>query len=474
MTTASAHAARIRSLERLRPAPASDGETLVGARAVFSRRQRWLLLAAFALIVILRLPAAWAHGRFQAEEGTVFLAYAWHFPWADALLRPFGGYLNLGANAPAVLTVQLVRSGILPLEHASYLTMGIALAFQLLPAVLILTGKAPWLSNRLAVVAALLILAIAPATEEVFFNTLHIQFHLALCVALILSFDVPAKRAARISYGVLLFLAPLCGPAAIVLLPLFALRALIDRDRARFSQLAVLAAGSLVQLSFFYGAAPFRHALDVHTISAALFVRLFLLPLTGVDLTNWAAAGIAASPYLTWTAAGASILLFGILAVIAARRRETTLWLLLAAGLIAAVSTRFGIFSVDRRNMFDVAIGERYEFVPLVLLGLSLIAMAARTHSRERFVWVVLVLLMLTNGALDYRKPAQQWSNGPNWAAEVRAWRGNRDYPMAVWPRGWTVDLSDRTHPCSPVRADRAGLNDPSYCESGWVAALYR
>ena len=51
------------------------------------------------------------------------------------------------------------------------------------------------------------------------------------------------------------------------------------------------------------------------------------------------------------------------------------------------------------RNMFDVAIGERYEFVPLVLLGLSLIAMAARTQSRERFVWVLLVLLMLTNGA---------------------------------------------------------------------------
>lgn len=51
-----------------------------GARTVFGPRQRWALLAAFALLVALRLPAAWAHGRFQDEEATVFLAYAWHRP----------------------------------------------------------------------------------------------------------------------------------------------------------------------------------------------------------------------------------------------------------------------------------------------------------------------------------------------------------------------------------------------------------
>lgn len=80
-------------------------------------------------------------------------------------------------------------------------------------------------------------------------------------------------------------------------------------------------------------------------------------------------------------------------------------------------------------------------------------------HSREKFVWVVLVLLMLTNGVLDYRKPAEQWSQGPNWAAEVRVWRSNRDYPLAAWPRQWTVDLSDWSHACSSLTAST--INPP-------------
>jgi hypothetical protein len=439
------------------------------ARPVFTTWQRCALLAAFALLLIMRLPAAWAHGRFQAEEGTVFLAYAWHFPWTEALFRSFAGYLNLGANAPAVLTVELVRSGILPLERAPYLTMGIALAFQLLPAVLILTGKAQWLQSRLATIAALLIIALAPASEEVFYNTLHIQFHLALCVALILALDVPAKWPSRIFNGTLLFLAPLCGPAAIVILPLFALRALIDRDRGRVGQFAMLAFGAAVQLMFFYGAAPFRHAPDVRTMSAALFVRLVLLPLTGLELTNWAARDIWASQSLMWAAAGASIVVFSILAATAARRRDGTIWLVLAGLGVAAVSIRFGIFSADARNMLDVAIGERYNYLPMVLLGLSLIAAATQSGS-ARLVWVLLVLLVLFNSALDYRKVAYQWIDGPDWAAEVRVWRANRNYQLATWPRQWTVDLSDRTHPCSRPDIPQAQPAEPRYCEGGWLA----
>jgi hypothetical protein len=187
-----------------------EGKLTVGARAVFSRRQRWALLAVFALIVAFRLPHAWAHGRFQDEEATVFLAYAWHHPWLDALFRPFAGYWNAAANTTTLLVAQLVRGGVLSLERAPYLTMGMALSSQLLPAILILTGRAQWLESRLAVITALLMIAITPATEEVFFNVMHIQFHLALCVALILALDLPRRRLVRIGYGMLLFLAPLC------------------------------------------------------------------------------------------------------------------------------------------------------------------------------------------------------------------------------------------------------------------------
>lgn len=450
-----------------RPDPAADRS------AMFSRAQRCALLFAFALIVAFRLPHAWAHGRFQDEEATVFFAYAWHFPWHDALFRSFAGYLNLTGNGIGLFAARVVRAGKLPLEYAPYLTMVISLGFQLLPAILILTGKAEWLARRSVALAALLIVAIAPATEEVFFNAANVQFHLALSVALILSLDVPATRAGRVSYGVLLFLAPLCGPGSIVLIPLFALRAFLDKDIERVKQLSLLAAAAALQLLVFYSASPLRHALDLRTVFAALFVRLFLLPVVGLDLTNWIALNLAGSPALPSAAAAAAIGLFGILIVGAWRRRAAIVWLVLAALLIATISTRFGIFSFDRRNMFDVTIGERYEFVPLVLLSLAAIAMAGQDAFRGRLVWVVIAVVILINAAFDYRKASPQWADGPNWAAEVHRWKEDATYAMSAWPQRWRVDLSPRSGNCSPVTADFRHSNEPRYCESGWLASFY-
>jgi hypothetical protein len=463
------------------PSPATtapNANTSFGAAAVFSVRERWGLLAAFALIVIFRLPNAWVHGRFQDEEATVFLAYAWHHPWLDALFRPFAGYWNLAASAATVLVVQLVKGGILPLERAPYVTMGIALAFQLIPVVLILTGRAQWLASRLAVIAALLMIAIAPATEEVFFNVLHIQFHLALCVALILALDVPWRRPARVGYGVLLFLAPQCGPAAIVMLPLFALRALIDRDFGRLTQLAALAAGAAVQLMLFYGPSPVRgHLTEPGTIAAAMFVRVIALPSLGIDATYDIADRIytshgAGSTLWLWFAV-AAILLFAVLIVVASQRRDAAIWLLLS-GLAIAAASLFGMVIIEPVHLFSVFASERYNFLPVVLLFLALVVLAMRPRVRGRGAFAVLCALMLFNGAVYYLKPLHTFSDGPSWRAEVRAWRSDRRHPMAVWPEPWTADLSDQTRPCTPPSRDLARSTDPRYCESGWIAGFYR
>jgi hypothetical protein len=456
-----------------------DGNASVGARAVFSVPERWGLLILFALIVIFRLPNAWVHGRFQDEEATVFLAYAWHHPWFEALFRPFAGYWNLGANSTTVLVAQLVKSGMLPLERAPYLTMGMALAFQLMPAVLILTGSAEWLANRLAVIASLLVIAIAPATEEVFFNVLHIQFHLALCVALILALDVPRRRAERVGYGALLFLAPLCGPGAIIILPLFALRALIDRDLTRLSQLGPLVAGATLQLLLFYGSSPLRgHVVDPVTVAAAMFVRLIALPLTGIGFANRAGqiafASQSAGGSLYTVFAAVTAVLFAVLIASAARRRDGAVWLALSALVIAVVSLSVGIVLVDRSDLFKVLRGERYNFLPLVLLGLSVVALAMRSPGWGRLIYGLLLSLMLVSGTIWYFRPSPEYSDGPFWRAQVQAWRADHDHPLAVWPRPWAADLSDRARACSPPTGDLARSTDPRYCESGWIAGFYR
>jgi hypothetical protein len=81
-------------------------DTSPGAAAVYSKSQRILLLAGFAVLLILRLPSAWWHGRLLGEEGTIFMAFAWHRPAGEALWRSFAGYLNLGANSTMVATLR--------------------------------------------------------------------------------------------------------------------------------------------------------------------------------------------------------------------------------------------------------------------------------------------------------------------------------------------------------------------------------
>ena len=461
--------------ERLRRwADAEPGaDDAVGAARVFSVRQRLALLAGFALLVILRLPLAWVQGRFLGEEGSIFLAFAWHRPALEALLRSFGGYLNLAANGATLLAARLVRGGMLPLESAPYLTMVTALLFQLLPAALILTGQARWLANRWAVLAALLIVAISPMTEEVFLNVLHIQFHLALCTGLILALEVPPRRSARIGYWTVLFVAPLCGPGAIVLLQLFALRALIERDRGRLAQTAVFAVGTALQLFVFFTPSPVRGAfLDPGALAAVMVVRLAALPYLTSGLAN-VLGTLTYNSYITggigwWAMVAASITYFGALMAVALRdRHDPAIWLLLSGLAIGAASFGGGMIAVDPYQWFSVGAGERYNFLPLVLLTLALIVIAMRQDGRFRRISATLVMLTLITGAIGFNQPIKAMRNGPSWRAEVAAWRADHDHPLVLWPQEWTADLSDRARPCTGVAAA-----DPAYCESVWLVQV--
>ncbi|WP_345169412.1 hypothetical protein [Sphingomonas daechungensis] len=468
-------------LNRLRAPPrpaAAVPDSPLGARSVFTVGQRWALFAAFTLLVALRLPDAWTHGRFQDEEATVFLAYAWHHPWLDALFRPFAGYWNLGANASTVLVAELVKGGVVSLERAPYITMTIGLAFQVLPGVLILTGKAQWLANRLAVVVALLMIAIMPATSEVSFNVLHIQFHLALCTGIILALDVPDSRLARASYQLLLFLAPLCGPGAIVLLPFFALRAFLDRDTGRAWQFGVLAVGAALQLLIFYGPSPVRgHPLNPALIPAVMLVRMIALPAVGIQLGNRVAMTIVDSllegGVLVWLASAATVALFAALVWKAAQRRDAAVWLVLSGLSISAVTFGVGMATLNPLSAFNIQGGERYNFLPLVLVGLALLVLAMRTEFR-RSIFAALCLLMLITGAYHYQLPLEDFAHGPSWPDEVRAWRADHNHPLAVWPRPWVADLSDEAQECLPPGPDPAHSTQPRYCESGWLAGFYR
>lgn len=447
------------------------------AGVIWPPHSRLLLLALFAALLVLRLPQAWLHGRFQNEEAAVFLAYAWHHPAGEALGRVFGGYLNLAANGITLVVAQLVRGGTLPLELAPRLTMLAGTAFQLIPAALLLWGRGRWLDSRWAVICGLLLLALAPMTEEVFANLLHIQYHLALAAGLILACDVPTGRVGQVACGLILLLGPLCGPGAIILLPLFALRTLLDRDPGRLIQALALAAGAAVQLLLFYSPSPLRgHLLDPATLAGVLFVRTVALPYLSAPVAEalgrqfhaaWQSGAVA-----WWLIAFVAIAWFATLALAAVRRLDAALWLVFAGLAIGSVTFGAGMLPVQTAQWFSPTSSERYNYLPMALLGLGMIALAQRQQGAYSALARRLAMLAPLAGALTFALPLAELASGPDWRAEVARWRADHDYHPQTWPAKWRADLSDETRPCSPPGV--IAPDDPEYCDGYWQALVKR
>jgi hypothetical protein len=444
------------------PAPSPSGAP------EFSVPTRLLLGVLFAALVCLRLPNVIWRGRFYAEEGAFFFAYAWHMPWERALWHPLGGYLNIVASGSTLLAKVLVERSWLPLEDAPYVTEAIALFFQTCPAILILSSRASWLRPRWAVVAALAILATPPLAEQVWLHTLHSQFHLAICAALILTTETGGALGLTLFRLALLLLGPLSGPASIVMLPFFAARSLVERSRGRWLQTAILAFGSAVQLGLFYSASGARsYHIDADVLAGVMFVRHAMLPLLGPVLTIPLAHDIrvlAGAGGMPWGIPLASALLFGGLALAALYRwREAAAWLLIPGLALAAVSYTGAIRAGP--SLLTVEFATRYAFAPQVLIGFALLALATSHRGRLSQICAIAVAWIVAIGLLSYFRPLDSVADGPDWRAEVAAWRADPQHRLAVWPKGWLADLAPTDARCS---RDPHAVDPPDFCDQYW------
>lgn len=403
---------------------------------------RLAVLTGFAVLVAARLPGLWPDGRLWAEEGVVYLARAWRAPWPDALFTVHTGYLNLPASLAATLALHLV-----PLEHAPQITVLLSFALQLLPAVLLASSGIAWLQDWRVLGAALLWLAVLPLADEVWLNSITSQFHVTLAVAILLAAPVCRGRARWLHRAVLL-LAPLCGPVAGTLLPLFALRAWLDCSRGRACQAALLLPALLVQLVVMLlhpepmrSVAPF----DLPMVLAAITGKQILLPLLGPTVANHLMMGVAAVFAAgRWQVAAmlAPMLWFGVGAWVARRSRDAaTRWLFVGGVAVMAISYAGALTPAGSRQLLILGFGLRYYFVPAALFGLAGFGAAAAGRAPERRLAGLLMAWLLLVGVAYFRLPQALMAHGPDWRQQVAEWRENPAHPLAIWPAGWVVRL---------------------------------
>jgi hypothetical protein len=397
------------------------------------------MLLGFVVLVACRMPNV-LRGRFWAEDGFFFLD-ALRLPLFEALTAPHTGYLNLVAS----LAGQAAR--LMPLEFAPVASCAVALAVQTLPALLLVTSRIPWLQSRTSLILALLLVATPPLSEEVWINAITGQYHLMLCVGLILAEDT-RKGTVRILHFGILAMASLAGPGSAFLIPLYAMRAWRDRAKVRGWQTLFLSAGALVQLAVLTThPEPNRHlGIEPDLLLAVVYVKHLLVPFLGrqaLDLSGplhslFVAGGTSLLPIVTVLGAGGA---FGF-ALWRSGNRESR-WLA-AGGLVMMILSYFGALD-GRTNLLGIHFGMRYTFAPQVLFELALLGVACTTWDRIRAAAGLAIVWLVIVGLYGFFRVSPEMASGPSWRAQVLERATEAGASIELWPRHMTIRLPPDT-----------------------------
>ena len=400
------------------------------------------ILAASALLILLRSPLLLLHGRVVAEEGTVYLQEAWLARPLDILLAVHQGYYSLLMNLLTMLNAKVV-----PLEWVGQVLTFSAAAILLLT--VFLAVECETFVDPLSRAMAAGICLLTPSIE-VWMTAEDCQFVLALAVALICLSDARRHKLMR---GGTLLLAAMSGPVSCVFTPMFLFRAWRERNVWRSLQAFVMLVCSAIQGSILLASVRTGGRNVTSLGKEAWFGPVLVLKIFAVEFFSRLGAFAAqrlAVPHPTpivclffW------IVFFGFMAIFVcmARAGGEAGWLCLSMALASLGFNYQGIS--DSRNI--ILIGAfRYFFTGSALFGLVLVVALARStaagQSRSRRLALLLASITLATGAID---AVGYWSRfqvcKPYWRTEVARWRQSGT-PLAVHPPDWgrTIHLSKK------------------------------
>ncbi|MBL8729448.1 MAG: hypothetical protein JNM25_13515 [Planctomycetes bacterium] len=408
-----------------------------GARGGFV----WVAAAvAIVLVVALRNPDLLTSPRFWGEEGELFYQPActgslWH-----ALTACPQDYYNLGCRLATLLALAV------PIERAPLVTTVFALLVQVLPGLLILRlaqqgAFRPWT----AAVAIAAVLLGSPMHETWLTSTSSAYYFLLAGAVTIVFYEALGLRATA---WCIALATGLSSTYAIGLLPFAAWLAVRQPSRGRTIATLLLLLGLLVQTVIYLtndsGVAR-TSDLPPAIAVAAFFAKVYVLPVGGLGVADrvgvelsWA---IYEERFWRWT----PLLLLPVVAMWAAvlASGSRTARQLFVCGHLLAVTALFGSLG-QKHELIGGLAGGRY-FVPISALHMLGTLEALRPRSRwwVRLLPAVFLGATLLQGVRQYFDLPPGFFQGPDWRAEVAAWRRDPSHAMATWPANahWRVRL---------------------------------
>jgi hypothetical protein len=406
-----------------------------------------LLLYAFVLVV--RAPWVLFEGRVWAEEGTVYLQYAWTHSFLDALVSPHLGYYYLVANAAGIVAAHV------PLEVAPCFMAAIGLLVQLIPAGLVLFTSIPGLATPARKGIALLLLLVVPANPEVYIISTGSHFMLCAATGLVLVSDT-GGRADRFWKRFVLLLGGLSGVVSTFLAPLFWVRWWRERQREPLIQASILTACALLQFVFVIQGVSNdeRHPRFNPTVMAgAAYAKFIVTPLAPVrpagrhlEQLRETLEQTGALPAWVLLVTGAGFAAF-LLCCLRSGNRAALMLAVAAIWLIVLASPGSREAVSEQKLTYHLTGALRYYYVPEVFFFLALLFATGPGTRLPRWagtlcgIWVGAALAM---GLVNFARAPLDWPQiffGPPWGAQVEQWHKDPSKPLELWPTGREMTL---------------------------------
>jgi hypothetical protein len=376
-------------------------------------------LGLLALALFLRKPDALLNPQLWAEDGSIFLVQNEQYG-LGAWFRPYMGYLHVIPRMVA-WAAGFAEPRWIPALYAGA-------AFGICGAVI-----ARCWSPRLELPAKSWLaipFLLAPHTGEILVVLTNVQWVTALVLVQQTFMRAPATRRGRVLELGLLVLVGLTGPFALVAWPLLAWKAWRHRERFAVAELIVVSLAAAVQAWYLLHEPPLQYpsptlASIIHGAAVA-GQRLFW--------DCWGSENLAlALPGPIWLATA----LAALGAWVATLRRppiapviwysiSAGFWLMLAAGLVRSRPDTWGLG--------NLVLGDRYFFVPRVLLGWMLIWLACgATRWRRIAAGIAAVVILGANLPIYRLPPVTDYA----WAQQCEAIRRGEPALITIPPDGW-------------------------------------
>ena len=433
--------------------PESDVRAARPDPAVPSNEWPWIaaIFVAAIAIVVSRRPDAFLNAQFYIEDGQQWFATAHEMGGFRAILEPsYRGYLHTvpRLGALAAVCVPLAWSPLVMNACA----VGVA---AVTPAFLVSSRCSTLFESRAVRFAAALLYAALPGAWTMMANMTFTQWHVAMLGAFVLVAR-PARSRAGWAFDVTATaLCGLSGPTPIFLVPIAAVVWWRRRDRWSATMLAITSATAAIQALSIVATADAAEGnaplgASVWTLSNLIATKIVLVMIAGESGLRQLAAGANAAPTMAVAGVAALSVVGAALMALVAWRGGIAWQLLFAfALLITAGSLAWPPASLHSELGYweTLAVpgnGNRYFFVPIVVLVTGLVRLAADRERWARIVGLALLAIVVLGGVRgDWREPPLR-DYGYRQYVEAYDLAQPGDKVQFVHPPGWSFTLTKR------------------------------